>query len=121
MDRKTQTREMQQLGTAPEYAIGSIHAVTQDGHIMLASRTGSQMPAYAYGSSHVIWVVGAQKIVTDVDEAKKRIYEYCLPLESERAHKAYGVPGSEVSRLLLINDDIPERTTIIFLKEVIGF
>ncbi len=122
MDRKTQYIEMQKLGAAPEYAVGSVHAVTEDGHILIASNTGSQLPAYVYGSAHVIWVVGAQKIVKDTDSGIKRIYDYVLPLESERAHKAYNVPGSAVNKLLIINKEVtPNRLTIILVKEVLGF
>ncbi|MBI2098424.1 MAG: LUD domain-containing protein [Candidatus Wildermuthbacteria bacterium] len=122
MDRKTQNSQMQKLGAAPVYAIGSVHAVTQEGQVVIASNTGSQLPAYAYGAAKVIWVVGAQKIVKDLDTAFKRIYEYVLPLESERARKAYGVEGSNVSKLLIVNKEIaPNRITIIFVKEVLGF
>ena len=63
MDRATQGTEMQKLGAAPEWAIGSVHAVSEDGHIFVASATGSQLGAYEYSSAHVIWVVGSQKIV----------------------------------------------------------
>jgi len=70
MDRKTQGLEMQGIGAAPEYAVGSVHAVTEDGKVIIASNTGSQLPAYAYGASHVIWVVGTQKIVKNVDEER---------------------------------------------------
>src|SRR5258708_7105706 len=83
MDRKTQSLEMQKLGSAPEWTVGSTHAITEQGQVIIASNTGSQLPAYAYGSAHVIWVVGAQKIVKDLDDGFKRIYEYVLPLESE--------------------------------------
>lgn len=122
MDRKTQGSEMNKLGAAPEYAVGSVHAITEDGKIVIASNTGSQLPAYAYGSPHVVWVVGTQKIVKNLDEATKRVYEYVLPLESERAKKAYGVEGSNVSKLLIINHEVnPERITIIFVKEVLGY
>lgn len=121
MDRKTQGREMQKLGASPEYAVGSVHAVTEDGKVVIASNTGSQLPAYVYTSSHVIWVVGSQKIVKDLDEAIKRIYEYVLPLESERLKKVYGV-GSNVSKLLIINKEIsPQRLTLILVKEKLGF
>lgn len=121
MDRKTQGTEMQKLGAAPEYVIGSVHAVTQDGKIMIASNTGSQLSAYVYGSSHVIWVVGAQKVVKDSDEAIRRIYEYVLPLEDARMRKAMGI-GSNVSKLLIINKEVkPGRITLILVKEVLGF
>ena len=122
MDRKTQGLEMNKLGAAPEYAIGSVHAVTEDGKAIVASNTGSQLPAYAYGAEHVIWVVGAQKIVKNLDDAFKRIYEYVLPLEADRARKAYGASGSNVSKLLIINKEInPERIRMIIVKEALGF
>lgn len=122
MDRKTQGHEMQRLGTAPEWTIGSVHAVTEDGKVMIASNTGSQLPAYAYGSSHVIWVVGTHKIVKNIDEGFKRIYEHSLSLESERAKKAYGIPGSAVNKLLIVNhENIQGRINIVFVPEVLGF
>ncbi len=122
MDRATQGLEMQKLGAAPEYVIGSVHAVTQDGKILIASNTGSQLSAYVYGSSRVIWVVGAQKLVKDIDMGMKRIYEHTLLLESERVKKAYGMPQSAVNKLLIINKEVkPGRITIIIVKEVLGF
>jgi hypothetical protein len=125
LDRTTQHREMQKLGAAPEWAIGSVHAVTEDGKVIIASNTGSQLPGYAYGSSQVIWIVGTQKIVKNLDEGLKRIYDYVLPLETKRARKAYGLPDtfhSNVSKLLIINKEVvPNRITLIFVKEKLGF
>jgi L-lactate utilization protein LutC len=121
---KTITDEDQrrQIANAPQYTVGSVHAVTEDGSVMIASNTGSQLPAYAYSAKHVIWVVGTQKIVKNLDEGFKRIYEYVLPLESERATKAYGSNGSFVSKLLIVNKEVtPGRITIIFVPESIGF
>lgn len=123
MDRAKDALQMQKMGAAPEWAVGSVHAVTKDGKIVIASNTGSQLSAYVYGASHVVWVVGAQKIVTDLDAAMKRIYEHVLPLESQRANKAYGITtGSNVSKMLIINKEInPSRLTLIFVKEKLGF
>lgn len=121
MDRQTQRMEMQRTGAAPEYAVGSVNAVTENGKVIIASNTGSQLPAYVYGASHVIWVVGTQKIVKNVEQGLKRIYEYVLPLESEKMKKMYGV-GSFVSKLLIINKEIvPNRLTLILVKEKLGF
>jgi hypothetical protein len=122
MDRATQGSEMQKLGAAPEWTVGSVHAVTEDGQALIASNTGSQLPAYAYGASHVIWVVGAQKIVKDLDMAMKRIYQHSLPLESERAKKAYGTAGSNVSKILIMNKEVaPGRLHMVIVNEVLGF
>lgn len=122
LDRNTQGLEMQKMGSAPEWSVGSVHAITEEGHVVIASNTGSQLPGYSYGSQHVIWIVGVQKIVKDLDEAMKRVHQYVLPLESERAKKAYGVPGSRVSKMLIVNYEVnPSRSTVIFVNEELGF
>lgn len=123
MDRKTQGREMTKIGASPEYALGSVHAVTEDGHLLIASNTGSQLPAYVYGSAKVIWVVGTQKIVPTVDAGMKRLYDYVLPLESDHINKLYNLTtGSFVSKLLIINRElIPGRLTVILVKQPLGF
>jgi L-lactate utilization protein LutC len=122
LNKETDAVEMNRIGSAPEYGVGSVHAVTEDGKLVIASNTGSQLPAHAYGAKKMILVVGAQKIVKDLDDAMKRIYEYTLPLESERAKKAYGVAGSNVSKLLIINKEVnPDRVHLIFVPENIGF
>jgi hypothetical protein len=121
-DKNTPPAEKKKLGAAPDYAIGSVHAVTENGEVFIASNTGSQLPAYAYGANHVVWVVGTQKIVADKETAMKRIYEYVLPLEAERAKKAYGAAGSNVSKLLVVDKEVtPNRINIIFVDEVLGF
>ena len=122
LNRETHKKEMNELGATSDYTLGSVHAITECGEIVIASNTGSQIPAYAYGSPRVIWVVGTQKIVKDMNTAMQRVYDYVLPLESERAHKAYGVTGSNVSKILILNKEvIPKRITIVLVKENIGF
>ncbi len=122
MDREKDYREMQRIGAAPEFALGSIHAVTQDGQLVIASNTGSQLPSYAYGSDQVIWIVSTKKIVDSLDNGLKRVYEYVLPLESERVKEAYGMERSNVSKLLIINNEVNEgRLKLIFVNEDLGF
>lgn len=121
MDRNTQKAEMRRLGAAPEWAVGSAHAVTEDGQVLVASASGSQLPAYSYGSGKVIWVVGSQKIVKNLDEGLKRLHEYSLPYENERAKKVYGM-GSAVNKILTVSREFePERITLILVKEKLGF
>lgn len=121
MDRNTQKNEMKKMGGVPDYSLGSAHAVTEEGHIFIASNTGSQLAAEAYGADRVIFVVGTQKIVANDREAIKRIYEYSLPLERERAKKAYGII-SNVNKILIINGEVvPGRITVVLVKENLGF
>ena len=63
MGRETQDREMRKLGAAPDYIVGSAHAVTEDGQIVVGSGSGSQLGAYAYAGGLVILVVGHRKLV----------------------------------------------------------
>ena len=121
INQKEMRDKMRKLTTVADYVVGSAQAVTENGQILMASNTGSQLPGYAFGASKVIFVIGIQKIVKDINEAFKRVEEYILPLESERLKKIYGVP-SNISKVLIINKEInPDRITIIFVKEKIGF
>src|SRR5580692_5623715 len=121
MDREMQAREMRVLAAAPDYVVGSAHAVTEDGSLLIASASGSQLGPLVSGAAHVILVIGAQKIVTDVATGMRRIYDYCYPLEDARARQAYGVP-SGVNNILIINKVItPGRVTAIIVKERLGF
>jgi hypothetical protein len=121
MNRETQGREIRKLGGAPDFAAGSVHAVTEDGQVLIASNTGSQLGPYAAGAGKVIWVVGAQKIVKDLDEGMKRIYEYDLPLEIEHMRQLYDA-STGVNKVLIVNHEIrPNRITMIIVKEELGF
>ncbi len=121
MDQSTQGKEMRKLGAVHDVTTGSVHAVTETGAVIIASATGSQLPAYAYTSGKVIWVVGAQKIVKNIEEGIKRIYEHTFPLEDQRARKVYGM-GSGVNKMLIINKEVtPGRLHVIIVNQVLGF
>ncbi len=121
MDRATQGREIRKLVGAPDYAAGSVHAVTEDGQVLIASNSGSQLGPYASGAGKVIWVVGAQKIVKDLNEGLRRIQEYSYPLEEEHMQQLYGV-GTHINKILIVNAELrPNRITIIIVKEELGF
>ncbi len=121
MNRETQGREIRKLGGAPDFAAGSVHAVTEDGHVLIASNTGSQLGPYVSGAGKVIWVVGAQKIVKNIEEGLKRVQEYCYPLEQEHMKQLYNA-GTGLNKILIINRELrPNRSTLIIVKEKLGF
>ncbi len=122
LDQVKQAKEIHTLRDIPDWTIGSVHAVTEEGSVMVASQSGSQLAAYAFGSDNVIWIIGAQKIVKNLDEGFKRLYEHSLVLESERARKAYGVPASAINKIFILHEEIKKgRITIILVKEKLGF
>ena len=121
MNRETQGREIRKLIAAPDFAAGSVHAVTEDGHVLIASATGSQLGPYASGAGRVIWVVGAQKIVKDLNDGFRRIQEHVVPLEEEHMQKLYKV-STAVNEMLIVNRATrPGRITMILVKEELGF
>ena len=121
MDRQTQSDEIRRLSAAPDVMLGSVHAVTEIGSLMAASMSGSQLGPYVSGAGRVILVVGAQKVVADVDEGLRRINEYALLLEDARAQAAYGI-HSGVNKILIINREVnPGRITVVLVDEAIGF
>jgi hypothetical protein len=121
MDRATGADDIRRLLASPDVVVGSVAALTETGSLVVASGSGSQLPSYAGGAAHAIWVVGAQKVVPDLSTALRRVEEHCLPLESERAMRVYGWP-SAVSRLLILNvEPSPGRGTVLLLREAIGF
>ncbi|GAA2758948.1 LUD domain-containing protein [Actinopolymorpha rutila] len=121
MDRATSADEIRRLTATPDIVVGSVAAVTETGSLVVASASGSQLPAYAGGAARAIWLVGAQKVVPDLDAALRRVQEYVLPLENVRAQAAYGQP-SAVNRLLVLNAEYqPGRGTVLLLREAIGF
>lgn len=125
LNRDTDHLEMQKHGAAPEWSIGSVHAITENGSAIIASNSGSQLPGYAYGSPHVIWIVSTKKIVKNLDEALLRIREHIIPQETMRARKAYGLPDTfhtNISKLLIINREVtPDRIHVILVDEPLGF
>jgi hypothetical protein len=121
MDRAKQAREIRKLGGAPDFTAGSVHAVTEDGRVMIASKTGSQLGPYASGAGKVIWVVGAQKLVKDMGEGVRRIYEYCVPREEVHMQELYGT-GTAPNKILIVNGEVrPDRMNMIIVKEDLGF
>lgn len=120
LDRKTQADEIRKLRTIPDYIVGSVHAITEAGEVITASGTGSQISSYAYGAGKVIWVVGTQKIVSDLSEGFRRINEYSKALEDARMQEAFGV-NSSLNKTLIITRDMPGRITLVLVKENLGF
>ena len=78
LDFATQAQEMKAIGGQPDYALGSVHAVTRDGTLVIASASGSQLASYAWGAASVIFVEGTQKLVPTLESAHQRIYQHSL-------------------------------------------
>jgi hypothetical protein len=119
MDRATQMREIRKLGAAPDVQINSVHALTEDGRMVVVSAMGSQLGPIGFGAGRVILVVGAQKIVPDLEMAFRRVEEYSYPLEDAKMQEAYG-RHSAINKMLVLNGEALGRTTVILVREPVG-
>jgi len=107
-----------------DYFLGSVHAVTHAGQVVVASATGSQLAPYAYAAKNLIWVVGAQKIVASVDDALRRIHEHIIPHEEVRMREMTGGKmGTNLGKLLIFEKEaafLGRTITLILVKEPTG-
>ena len=120
LDFATQAQEMKAIGGQPGYALGSVQAVTRDGTLVIASASGSQLASYVWGATNVIFVVGAQKLVSSAEEGRERIVEHSLPLEDARAYAVYG-QNSQIGKILEIHQEYPGRIHVVLVRQSVGF
>ena len=120
LDFATQAQQMKGIGGQPDYALGSVHAITRDGTLDIASASGSQLASHAWGAANVIFVVGAQKLVPTLQAARERIYQHSLILEDARAIAAYG-QHSQVGKVLEIHQELPGRIHVVLVRQPVGF
>jgi hypothetical protein len=120
MDRRTQADEIRRLIAAPDFMLGSVNAVTEDGILVITSATSSQMGAYSNTAGKVILVVGSQKIVPDLESALRRVRDYVLPWEDEQVFKAANIHSFVGKTLLIEREWQSGRMTVILVREPIG-
>ena len=120
MDRKTQMQEIRKLTAAPDFMLGSVNAITEDGILVAASATAGQIGPYANTAGKVILVVGSQKIVPDLAAALRRIREHVQPWEEAQVWKAMNAKTFVGKILIIERESVNERMTVILVREPIG-
>lgn len=120
MDRQTQAREIRKLISGPDFMLGSVQAISEDGVLVTASASASQLGPYASTAGKVILVVGSQKIVPDLETALRRIREYVLPWEDAQVRKIMNI-SSFVGKILIIEREwVDGRVTVILVRQPVG-
>jgi len=106
--------------TQSKYFLGSVHAVTEKGQLVVGSGTGSQIAAYSYEADNVILFVGAQKVTSDLGEAMARLRSHSYALEDARM-KALGYPGANLPKILIWENERKRSVNVILVNEKLGF
>ena len=109
------------LGSTPEYVVGSVQAVAETGHVVIASASGSQLSSYVFGAKNVVWVIGSQKVVPTLEDALARTYGYAFDRHKEWS-PAHGHGPSAMGKVTIFESERrPDRTTVVFVKEALGW
>ena len=116
-------KELRGRSVFSDYYLGSAHAVTEEGEIVIASNTGSQMPHLVFTSPNIVLVVSTKKIVPTLSDAFERLEKYIIPLEDESVQKKYGIHTMRSKTLILHRENpmMGRKVHIIFLNEKVGF
>jgi hypothetical protein len=115
---------LRKQGTLADYFLGSVHAMAETGELIFASATGSQLPAYAFSSSNIIWVAGAQKITPTLAAALQRVRDYALPQQDQQMKQLYGSEAASfIGKLLIFEREAPylgRHVNLLLVNEVLG-
>jgi hypothetical protein len=113
--------DLRRASTTAEYFLGSVQAITETGQVLGVDASGSRQGGYVFGAKHVLWVVGVNKIVSDLDMAFRRLHEHVVPLEDARMKKT-GAPGTFIGKMVVYErEGIPDRISTILIKEKLGY
>jgi L-lactate utilization protein LutC len=106
-----------------DFYVGSVHAITEEGELVISSNSGSQLPHLAYTSPNIVLVVGAQKIVPTLADAFKRLDVEVIPQEDERMKKEHGYGTLHAKTLILRRENpaIGRKVHVLIVKDNLGF
>lgn len=89
-DKKPEDMSIMETRTAASRAeiyISSVNAISEAGEIVNIDNTGNRVAAIAYGPSKVYLVIGANKVVADLESAIYRARNVASPLNAKRLNR----------------------------------
>ena len=114
-------REFRRTTTTADYFVGSVQAIAETGEIVVASGSGSQIGAFAYGARRVIMVAGTQKICATLAEAEARTRGYTLEMH-DRWLEGRGGSAAPIGKFLVMeHEPVVGRITMILIPESLGW
>lgn len=116
-------QQLRRESVISDYYLGSVHAASETGELIIASNSGSQLPHILFTSPNVILVVGAQKVVPTLSEAIVRLNEHVIELEDKRMNEVYGM-GTTHTKTAIYHKENPmsgRKIHIIIVDEKLGF
>ncbi len=114
-------REFRRKTTIADYFVGSVQAIAETGEIVVASGSGSQIGAYAYGAKRLILVAGTQKICPSLAEAEARTRGFTLE-RHDRWLEGRGATPTPIGKYLVMeHEPMVGRISMILIPESLGW
>ena len=113
--------------------LASANAITENGELYNVDGNGNRVSAMIFGPKQVIIVAGVNKIVKDLDEARKRVETIAAPKNTVRLEKATPCAKTGVcghchsddriccSYVTLAQQRVPDRIKVIIVNENLGY
>jgi len=112
---------LRRKSVAADYFLSGVQAIAESGEVVGCDKTGSRTGAWPHAAAHLILVSGANKVVPTLDDALRRCREYALPLEGQRARRVYGTPSAIGKYVILAEEVIEGRITLVLVREQLGY
>ncbi len=114
-------REFRRKTTTADYFVGSVQAIAETGEIVVASGSGSQIGAYAYGARRVILVAGTQKICPSLADAEARTRGFTLERHDRWLEGRGAAPAPIGKYLVMEHAPVAGRISMILIPESLGW
>ncbi|HVZ75835.1 MAG TPA: lactate utilization protein [Candidatus Paceibacterota bacterium] len=116
-------QKLRRMSVVSDFYLGSVHALSETGEMVIASNTGSQLPHLVYTSPNIILVVSTKKITPTLGDALARLNEFVVPLEDDRLMKQHNMHTTHAKTLIMHreNPNMGRHIHVLLVKEKLGF
>ncbi|MGL4773307.1 MAG: lactate utilization protein [Clostridium sp.] len=129
----SETVEIMRQSMLADFLVTSTNAITRNGELVNMDSTGNRAAAMIFGPKKVVVIVGANKLVDNLDEAYKRIKEVAILNAKRINHKApctisgscsdCNVKDRICNYISVVNNGrkFEDRFTILVVAEKVGY
>ena len=130
---REEVEEIMRKAFVSDTFLASANAITENGELYNVDGNGNRVSAMIFGPKQVIIVAGVNKIVKDLDEAKKRVETIAAPKNTVRLEKATPCAKTGVcghchtddriccSYVSLAQQRVADRIKVIIVNENLGY
>ena len=130
---REEVEEIMRKAFVSDTFLASANAITENGELYNVDGNGNRVSAMIFGPKQVIIVAGVNKIVKDLDEAKKRVETIAAPKNTVRLEKATPCAKTGVcghchtddriccSYVTLAQQRVADRIKVIIVNENLGY